>query len=117
MLWTMPILYAWHCPLIPQEGSLVTTNDYAPHLAQREELYILGVPAQLETPTDPDLVFLNLYDQDYIVCDQIFEYLQELQIDAYGVLFRTGGLLLLQRDSGSNEQFQELLRYWNDCAG
>ncbi len=102
---------------VPQDASVVTTNDYAPHLAQREELYIVGIPAQRETPTDPDAVFFNLYDQEYIVCDQIYGYLQELGIDHYGVTFRTGGLLVLQRDAGSNEKFQELMLNWNDCAG
>ena len=42
---------------------VVTTNDYAPHLAQRTGLYIIGIPSQREAPVDPDIVFINLYDQ------------------------------------------------------
>jgi len=104
-------------PFVPHGVSVVTSNNYAPHLAQREELYIIGIPAQRDTPTDPEVVFFNLYDQQYVVCDQIYDYLQELDVDAYGVTFRTGGLLVLQRDAGSNMQFQEMILHWNDCAG
>ena len=103
--------------VVPKEVSVVTTNDYAPHLAQREGLFILGIPAQKETPTSPDVIFLNLYDQQYIVCDQIFDYLQKIDRSVYGVTFRTGGLLVLQKDAGSNEAFQEMMDNWNYCAG
>ncbi len=102
---------------VPNQLSLVTTNDYAPHLAQREELYLLGIPAQRETPTDPQVVFLNLYDQQYVVCDQIYAYLQQLDPQTYGVTFRSDGLLVLQRDAGDNQQFMDLVENWNDCAG
>lgn len=102
---------------VPPNTSLVTTNDYAPHLAQREQLYIIGIPAQREAPTNPDVVFLNLYDQQYIVCDGYREYVSQLDIDIYGVTFRTGGLIVIQRNAGSNEQFRDFVLNWNNCAG
>ncbi|MDX1415937.1 MAG: DUF2079 domain-containing protein [Candidatus Promineifilaceae bacterium] len=102
---------------VAPRASVVTTNDYAPHLARREGLYILGVPAQRETPVDADVVFLNLYDQQFIDCDQIYEYLQELRPEDYGVIFRQEGVLVLQRGAGDNAQFQALMSRWNDCAG
>ena len=104
---------------VPADGSLslVTTNDYAPYLAQREGLYIVGVPTQRVAPTDPDIVFLNLYDQQYIVCDQIRDYVVQLDRDAYGTTFRTGGLIVLQRNAGSPETFIDFVDNWNNCAG
>ena len=102
---------------VPIEGSLVTTNDYAPHLAQREGLFILGLPSQREAPSDPDIVFINLYDQEYIVCEQYHEYVSKLDIDQYGISFRTGGLVVIQKTGGSNELFRDFVLNWNDCAG
>ncbi len=104
---------------VPADGSLslVTTNDYAPHLAQREELYIIGIPTQRVAPIDPDLVFLNLYDQQYIVCDQFRDYVTQLDKESYGVIFRTGGLIVMQKGSGSPEQFIDFVDNWNNCAG
>lgn len=103
--------------VVPADGVLVTTNDYAPHLAQRSGLYIVGIPSQRATPLDPDLIFLNLYDQQYIVCDQIHEYIQQLTPDDYGATFRTGGVIVLQRGVGSAEQFVDFRDNWNNCAG
>ncbi len=102
---------------VPDDASVVTTNDYAPHLARREELYIIGVPSQRSAPTDPDVVFLNLYDQQYIVCDQYRDYVSQLDLRSYGLTFRTGGLVVAQRGAGSNEQFQDFVLNWNNCAG
>ncbi|MFK7802987.1 MAG: DUF2079 domain-containing protein, partial [Anaerolineae bacterium] len=102
---------------VPADGVLVTTNDYAAHLAQREGLFIIGIPSQREAPIDPDLIFLNLYDQQYIVCDQIQTYIQSLEPDDYGATFRTGGLIVLQRNAGSAEQFIDFRDNWNNCAG
>jgi uncharacterized membrane protein len=103
--------------VVPPELSLVTTNDYAPHLAQRQELYVIGLPSQRTAPLDPELVFLNLYDQEYIVCDQIREYVTQLDPAHYGVTFRTGGLILMQRDGGDNALFRDFVENWNNCAG
>ena len=102
---------------VPPNLSVVTTNEYAPHLAQREELYIIGLPSQREAPLNPDLVFLNLYDQQYILCDGYRAYVEQLDIEAYGVTFRTGGLIVIQRDAGSHEQFRDFVLNWNNCAG
>ncbi|KAA3664959.1 MAG: DUF2079 domain-containing protein [Chloroflexi bacterium] len=102
---------------VPPHLSVVTTNDYAPHLAQREHLYIIGIPTQREAPIDPEVVFLNLYDQQYIICDGYREYVSQLDIDTYGVTFRTGGLIVMQRNAGSNEQFRDFVQNWNNCAG
>jgi uncharacterized membrane protein len=103
--------------VVPSKGTLVTTNDYAPHLAQREGLFILGRPAQRKTPTDPDIIFLNLYDQEYIVCDKIFKYLSKLDQEQYGMIFRTGGVVVIQKDAGSKEAFGDFIQNWNNCAG
>jgi uncharacterized membrane protein len=102
---------------VPADGVLVTTNDYASHLARRPGLYIIGIPSQREAPIDPDIIFLNLYDQQYILCDQIQEYIQSLAPDDYGATFRTGGLIVLQRNAGSAEQFIDFRDNWNNCAG
>jgi uncharacterized membrane protein len=102
---------------VPPYLSLVTTNDYAPHLAQREQLYIIGIPTQRIAPTNPEVIFLNLYDQQYITCDGYRDYVSQLAIDSYGVTFRTGGLIVIQRNAGSNELFRDFILNWNNCAG
>ena len=102
---------------VPDGASVVTTNDYAPHLARREELYIIGIPSQREAPVDPEFVFINLYDQQYIVCDQYREYFSRLDEDVYGVVFRTGGVIVIQRGAGANAEFKDLVGNWNNCAG
>ncbi len=102
---------------VPPDASVVTTNAYAPHLAQRERLYIVGIPAQREPPLDPDIVFINLYDQRFIVCEQYREYFSQLDIDRYGVVFRDWGLIVVQRGGGSNEAFRDFVLNWTDCAG
>jgi uncharacterized membrane protein len=104
-------------PLVPPGASLVTTNAYAPHLARREGLHIAGIPAQRDPPTDPDVVFINLYDQRFMVCDQYRQYLTKLDIERYGVIFRDWGVIVIQRDGGANEGFRDFLLNWNDCAG
>jgi uncharacterized membrane protein len=104
-------------PLVPSDASVVTTNAYAPHLAQREGLHILGIPTQRDPPTDPDVVFVNLYDQRFIVCDQYRRYFEQLDIDRYGVIFRDRGVIAIQRDGGANEGFRDFLLNWNNCAG
>jgi len=102
---------------VPPDASVVTTNAYAPHLARREGLYIIGIPAQREPPPDPDVVFINLYDQRFMVCEQYREYFSQLDIDRYGIIFRDWGLIVVQRDGGSNEAFRDFVLNWTDCAG
>jgi uncharacterized membrane protein len=102
---------------VPPKASVVTTNAYAPHLARREGLYIIGIPAQREPPPDPDVVFINLYDQRFMVCEQYRQYFSQLDIDRYGVIFRDWGLIVVQRDGGSNEAFHDFVLNWTDCAG
>jgi uncharacterized membrane protein len=102
---------------VPDDVSVVTTNDYAPHLARRERLYIIGVPSQRPAPTDPDIFFINLYDQQYIVCDQYRDYVSQLELQSYGIIFRTGGVVVAQRGAGSSEEFQDFVLNWNNCAG
>jgi uncharacterized membrane protein len=104
-------------PVVPPGASVVTTNAYAPHLARREGLHILGVPSERDPPTDPDVVFINLYDQRFIVCDQYRQYLQQFDVERYGVIFRDWGVVVIQRDGGTNEGFRDFLLNWNDCAG
>jgi uncharacterized membrane protein len=103
--------------VVPPEISLVTTNSYAPHLAQRQELYIIGLPAQREAPADPEAVFINLYDQRFIVCEQYRDYFAGLDLDRYGLLFRDSGLVVAVRGGGSNEAFRDFVLNWTDCAG
>jgi len=102
---------------VPPDASVVTTNAYAPHLAQREGLYIIGIPTQREPPPDPDVVFINLYDQRFIICEQYREYFSQLDSDRYGVVFRDWGLVVVQRDGGANEAFRDFVLNWTDCAG
>jgi uncharacterized membrane protein len=102
---------------VPPGLSVVTTNAYAPHLAQREGLYIMGIPTQRDPPPDPDVVFVNLYDQRFMVCHQYRDYFARLDIDRYGVTFRDSGMIVIQRDGGSNEGFRDFLLNWTDCAG
>jgi uncharacterized membrane protein len=102
---------------VPPDASVVTTNAYAPHLAQREGLYIIGIPAQRDPPVDPDIVFINLYDQRFMVCDQFREYFSQLDIDRYGVVFRDSGMIVVQRDGGSSEGFRDFVLNWTNCAG
>jgi uncharacterized membrane protein len=101
--------------VVPPEASVVTTNAYAPHLAQREGLHVIGIPALRDPPTDPDVVFINLYDQRFM--EQYREYLTQLDVDRYGVTFRDWGIIVIQRDGGSNEGFRDFLFDWTDCAG
>jgi uncharacterized membrane protein len=102
---------------VPAEASVVTTNAYAPHMAQRKGLYIMGIPAQREPPTDADVVFVNLYDQRFMLCEQYRVYFSQLDIDRYGVIFRDCGMIVVQRDGGSNEGFRDFVLNWTDCAG
>jgi uncharacterized membrane protein len=102
---------------VPLGASVVTTNAYAPHLAQREELYIIGIPTQREPPADPDVVFINLYDQRFMICEQYRAYFAQLDIARYGVVFRDWGLIVVQRDGGSNADFRDFVLNWTDCAG
>lgn len=102
---------------IPDNTVVVTTNDYASHLARRTELYVIGIPSQREAPLDPDIVFINLYDQEYIVCDQYREYISKLDINRFGVTLRTGGIIVIQKDSGDNTLFRDFIMNWNNCAG
>jgi uncharacterized membrane protein len=103
--------------VVPPQSSVVTTNAYAPHLAQREGLYIIGIPAQREPPPDPDIVFVNLYDQRFMLCNQYRAYFEQLDIDRYGLTFRDSGVVVAQRDGGSNEAFQDFVLNWTNCAG
>jgi uncharacterized membrane protein len=103
--------------VVPPGLSVVTTNAYAPHLAQREGLYIIGIPAQRDPPADPDVIFVNLYDQRFMVCHQYRDYFAQLDINRYGVIFRDSGLIVVQRDGGSKEGFRDFLLNWTDCAG
>jgi len=103
--------------VVPSDASVVTTNAYAPHLAQREGLYVMGIPATQDPPSDPDAVFLNLYDQRYMVCEQYREYLMQLDVDRYGVIFHEWGVVVVQRDAGSQEEFEDFVVNWADCAG
>lgn len=102
---------------VPDGGSLVTTNNYGPHLAQRPELYIIGVPSQREAPDDPDIVFFNLRDQRFTSCEMYHTYLSQLDPQRYGVTFWSDGVLVAQQDTGSNTSFRNLLRAWNGCEG
>jgi uncharacterized membrane protein len=102
---------------VPPDASVVTTNAYAPHLARRQGLYIIGIPAQREPPIDPDVVFINLYDQRFMLCDQYREYFSQLDLDRYGTLFRDSGLIVIQRDGGSNAGFRDFMLNWTNCAG
>lgn len=102
---------------VPPGASVVTTNAYAPHLARREGLFIIGIPAQRDPPSNPDIVFINLYDQRFMVCEQYREFVSELDIERYGVVFRDSGLIVIQRDGGSNEDFRDFVLNWNNCAG
>ncbi len=103
--------------VVPEDGVLVTTNDYAPHLARRAGLFIIGRPTQRVAPTDPDIVFINLYDQQFIVCDEVRAYVSQLDPTRYGTTFRTGGLIVIERGKGSTETFQDFVDNWNNCAG
>lgn len=103
--------------VVPEAGTAVTSNDYAPHLARRQELYVIGNPSQREAPADPEVVFLNLYDQEYIVCDQYRAYVARLDPARYGVTFRTGGVIVIQQDAGDNALFRDFIENWNNCAG
>jgi uncharacterized membrane protein len=103
--------------VVPPGASVVTTNAYAPHLAQREALYLIGIPAQRDPPPDPQVVFVNLYDQRFMLCDQYQAYFKQLDIDHYGLIFRDSGVVVAQRDGGSNEGFRDFVLNWTDCAG
>ena len=78
---------------------------------------MIGIPSQRVAPIDPELVFINLYDQQYIVCDQYREYVAQLDVERYGITFRTGGLIVMQRDAGDNAGFRDFIENWNNCAG
>jgi uncharacterized membrane protein len=102
---------------IPAESTVVTTNAYAAHLAQRPGIYIIGVPTQRDAPVDPDIVFLNLYDHRWIACEGYYAYLLQLDPGKYGIRFMSEGVLVLQRDSSSRDQFRDLIHNWSGCSG
>jgi uncharacterized membrane protein len=102
---------------IPAEGAVVTTNAYAAHLAQRPEIYIIGVPTQRDAPSDPDIVFLNLHDHRWTSCEDYHAYLLQLDPEKYGVTFMSKGVLAIERDSGSRDQLRDLIKNWSGCSG
>ena len=102
---------------VPADGSVVTTNSYATHLARRAELYIIGFPTQRDAPPDPELVFLNLQDQRFVSCDEYRAYLMLLDPKVYGVTLFSEGVLVIQRDAGSRAQLRDLLDNWLPCTG
>jgi len=104
-------------PHVPAQATLVTTNAYAPHLAQREGLYIIGIPAQREPPLDPEAIFINLYDQRYMTCQQYRDYFEGLDTTRYGLVFRDSGVVVICRNGGSIEAFRDFVENWTDCAG
>lgn len=101
---------------IPAQGAVVTTNSYAPHMAQRPEIYIIGAPTQREAPADPDVVFLNLHDHRWISCEGARAYALQLDPEIYGVTFMSDGVVVIRRDSGSRDQLRDLLAHWPGCS-
>ena len=102
---------------IPQDGTVVTTNNYAPHLAQRPEIYIIGFPSQRDAPSDPHVVFFNLRDQRWLSCEDYHAYLLQLDPERYGVSFVSDGVVVIQRDAGSYSHFRDLIDDWPGCSG
>jgi hypothetical protein len=80
-------------------------------------LSVIGLPAESEPLVDPDVVFLNLYDQRYMLCEQYREYLLTLDIDHYGVIFHDSGVVVIQRDARSQEAFEDFVVNWTECTG
>ncbi|MGD8904701.1 MAG: DUF2079 domain-containing protein [Anaerolineae bacterium] len=102
---------------IPKEGTMVTTNNYAPHMAQRPEIYIIGFPSQRDAPSNPDVVFLNLRDQRWLSCENYRAYLLQLDPERYGMTFESDGVVVIQRDAGSCDRFRALIDAWPGCSG
>ena len=102
---------------IPGDGTVVTTNNYAPHMAQRPEIYIIGFPSQRDAPSDPDVVFLNLRDQRWLSCEEYRAYLLQLDPERYSVTFESDGVVVIQRDAGSSGRFRALIDDWPGCSG
>jgi hypothetical protein len=98
---------------ISPEASVVTTNNYAPHLANRQRLYIIGDVSPRKPPPDPDVVFFNLSDYRYTRRDQYYDYLAQLDPQRYGVTLNTGGVVVIERDKGSPAELAELLARWD----
>jgi len=98
--------------IIPPEASVVTTNHYAPHLAHRRKLYVIGPVSQRIAPSDPDVVFFNLSDYRFASPGGYHKYLLRLDPQRYGVTFEAEGVVVIERDKGSREAFKQLLTDW-----
>lgn len=60
-----PAAFAEAADLLPEEGSLATTEAYAPHLAERQGLYLLYDPRILRVADQVEWVLVNLGDHRY----------------------------------------------------
>jgi uncharacterized membrane protein len=98
--------------MIPPGASVVTTNHYAPHLANRRSLYVIGPVSPRIAPSDPDVVFFNLGDDRFAGPDEYRAYLQRLDPERYGLVFSSDGVVVMERDNGSREAFKQLLAQW-----
>jgi uncharacterized membrane protein len=60
-----PVAFAEAAALLPEDGSLATTEAFAPHLAERQGLYLLHDPRILQVVDQVDWVLVDLNDHRY----------------------------------------------------
>lgn len=86
---------------------LMTTNAYAPHLANRPHIRILMYNRLLEQGTEA--VFLNLRDQRWEMSSEAYAgILESAAAQGFGVTFYKDGVVLLEQDKGDAERLGEL---------
>ncbi|MEM2911358.1 MAG: DUF2079 domain-containing protein [Candidatus Bathyarchaeia archaeon] len=85
--------------LIPSNASVATQNDILPHLAQREKIFILGWPMEM----DVDFILLDLksshvfYGPTPASTSPIDALLAVIKTGKYGVTVHADGILLLEK--------------------
>ena len=67
-----PTAYVAAATLLPADGSVATTEAFAPHLAERQGLFLLHDPRILQVADEVDWVLVDLSDHRYGVQPKLY---------------------------------------------
>jgi uncharacterized membrane protein len=102
---------------VPPAAYLITTNNYAPHLNHRPKILLSSEVPEPMVPVDADAIFLNLRDpRSTSGCEEYHRYLELAAQAGFGITFYRDGVILVERDSGDQQQLQQLIASWPGCG-
>ena len=67
-----PTAFAAGAALLPADGAVATTEAFAPHLAERQELFLLHDPRILHVADQVDWVLVDMNDHRYGVQPKLY---------------------------------------------